>query len=541
MSGRATNWPIVAWCCALAALAALAPASADAAATRYAAPAGTGPAASCPQANPCSLEDAVEDPGVAAGDEVVVANGAYSLTDRLDIDDAISVGGAPSAVPVISAATPGEPAVAVDAAGAELHDVNVQQSAAEPAVRLLEGTAERVSAASAGAGACELAATGGAQALFRDGVCWSGPAAAGASAVSVAWAGAGSVAGTLRNVVAWASGPGGAGIGATASGGGLASVNARNVIASGAAADVTAIATGGSTAAVTLATSNFADVTAGGGGTATVTPPSGGGNQTAAPLLADPDGGDFAELGGSPTIDAGSIDGLLGPRDLAGESRIQGPAPDIGADERDGTPPRTTIESGPEPVVRVGKVTFTFRADEPGSTFSCRIDEGDYQPCTSPFTTDSLNQGDHVFEVRATDPAGNVEATPAERLFSIDKVIDGANVAAHGVQRTRGGKVAIAITVHCGEFARVRAAGNIKAANKRFRIESGEVTLVGGQTRRLKLVPVKRRSSRRIRKAIRNGKPAEAVLNVTFIDLIGNRAVSGDVDVRVKTPRKRHR
>lgn len=534
MRWRAISGPIVACGCALATLA---PASASAAATRYAAPAGTGPAASCPQANPCSLEDAVEDPGVAAGDEVVLAGGLYALADRLDVDVAISVGGAPSAVPVIAAATPGQAAVAIDAAGAELHDVTVQQSATEPAIRVLDGTVERVSATSAGAGACELAATGGAGALVRDGVCWSGPAAAGASAVGVVQVGAGTATGTLRNVVAWASGVGGAGVTATASGGGSASIDARNVIASGTAADAAATAAAGSTAAVVLATSNFADVTTAGAGTATVTAPSASGNQAAEPLLADPDGGDFDELSGSPTIDAGSVDGLLGPRDLAGESRIQGPAPDIGADERDGTAPRTTIESGPEPVVRVGKVTFTFRADEPGSTFSCRIDDGDYQPCSSPFTTDSLSQGDHVFSVRATDPAGNVETTPAQRLFSVDKVIDGANVAAHGVQRTRGGKVAVVITVRCGEFARVRAAGNIKAGEKRFRIESGGVTLVGGQVRRLKLVPAKRRASRKIRKAIKRGKRADAVLNVTFIDLIGNRAISGDVDVKLKVRR----
>lgn len=237
----------------------------------------------------------------------------------------------------------------------------------------------------------------------------------------------------------------------------------------------------------------------------------------------------------------GSADALLGTRDLVGESPLQGPAPDIGADERDGTPPRTTIESGPEPVVRVGRVTFTFRADEPGATFDCRIDDGDYEPCASPYTTDSLNNGDHVFAVRATDPSGNVETTPAERLFSVDKIIAGANVAARGVQRTGGDRFAVVITVRSGELTQVRAAGRIKAGKKRYRIESGHVTLIAGEVRRLKLLPVKRRASHRIRKAIKRGKRAEAVLNVTFIDLIGNRAISGDVDVTIKGPRRKRR
>ena len=538
VSERGINGSNVARCSALAACAALVLASTATAATRYAAPAGSGPAAVCPQADPCSLEDAVEAPAVVAGDDVMVMGGAYALSDRLDIDEEISVGGTASAVPVIIAATPGDAAIAVDAAGSELHDATLMQTGGEPAIRLLSGLIDRVSAESDGAVACEVGASGGEQALLRDSACWTGPASFGASAVTVAQAGAGTRAATLRNVTAWAVAAGGTGIAVAASGGGVASIDARNVIASGSASDVAATAAGGSVATVGLSSSNFATVSSSGGGTTAVTPPSASGNQTAAPELADPAAGDFAEIAGSPTIDAGSADALLGGRDLAGEPRIQGPAPDIGADERDGTPPRTTIESGPEPVVRVGKVTFAFRADEPGASFSCRIDDGEFQPCASPYTTDSLNQGDHVFQVRATDPAGNVETTPAERLFSVDKIIAGANVAARGVQRASGGRVAVVITVRSGEFTQVRAAGRIKAGKKRFRIESRHVTLIAGEVRRLKLAPIKRRASGKIRKAIRRGKCAEAVLNVTFVDLIGNRAISGDVDVKVKARRK---
>lgn len=522
---------------ALAAAAVAVPAAA--ASTRYAAPAGTGPAASCAMADPCSLEDAVEAPEVGAGGVVVLAPGTYALGDRLDIDDSISVGGAPGAVPVIAAATPGQAAIAIDAAGAELHDATVLQGAGEPAIQLRHGLVDRVSASGDGAFTCELGVSDGDQSLLRDSVCWSGPAASGASAVSLAQAGAGLRAGALRNVVAWASGSGGAGLTAAASGGGTASLDVRNVIASGSAADVVATAAAGSTADVALTTSNFAELTSAGAGATSVTPPSQHGNQAAAPLLADPGDGDFAELPGSPTIDAGSTDPLLGDRDLGGAARIQGPVPDIGADERDGTPPRTTIDSGPAAVVRDGKVTFTFRSDEPGSTFSCRIDDGEFQPCTSPYTTDSLEQGDHVFAVRATDSAGNVEPTPAERLFGVDKVIAGANVAARGVQRIGGGRVAIAITVRAGEFTRVWAAGSIAVGKKRYRIESGRTTLVAGQVRRLLLRPVKPRASRRIRKAIRHRKRARALLNATFVDLIGNRATSGEVDVKLKRRRGR--
>jgi len=505
--------------------------------TRYAAPDGTGPAAVCSQPDPCSLDDAVEAPAVAAGDRVVLATGVYLLSDELDVDDAISVGGAPSAVPTVIATTPGEAAIAVDATDAELHDVTLIQLTGFPAVDLSRGLVDRVTAESDGAAACRLGVTGAGQSLIRDSVCWSGPSSVGAAAVSISRAGAGTRAGVLRNVTAWAAGSGGVAIDASASGGGTVSLDAMNVIASGVAADVGTSAAAASTSLVSLSASNFEQVVSSGAGTNAVTPPNAAANQTEEPLLVDPPNGEFDQQAGSPTIDAGAEGTFLGDRDLGGEARIQGPAPDIGADERDGTAPQTTIESGPAAAVRTSKVTFTFRASEPGSTFECWVDDADPVRCTSPYTTDSLNQGDRVFRVRATDPAGNVEATPAERFFNIDKVIDGANVAARGVQRQRGKRVAIAVSVRSGEVARVRAGGTLKVGNRRFRVESGQRTLIAGGGLMLRLEPQGKRASRSILKRLRRGEAGEASLSATFVDILGNRATSGDVEVRVKTGR----
>ncbi len=224
---------------------------------------------------------------------------------------------------------------------------------------------------------------------------------------------------------------------------------------------------------------------------------------------------------------------------LAPAAAADAPTQRAAAGGGDHTAPRTTIESGPAPVVRRGRLTFSFRADEPGATFACRLDDGGYKPCRSPYTTGPLKQGDHVFGVRATDPAGNVEATPAERRFSVDKSIAGANAAARRVQRPRGGRVAIVISVRSGEQTRVRAAGKVRVGERRFRVRSRWIRLSAGAVRRLRLVPVRPRASRRIRKALGRGKRARAKLAVTFVDLIGNRAISGEVDVRVKEPRAR--
>lgn len=203
----------------------------------------------------------------------------------------------------------------------------------------------------------------------------------------------------------------------------------------------------------------------------------------------------------------------------------------------DPQPPSTTIEYGPPPALSSGKVTFAFRSSEPGSTFACRIDDGDFQPCASPYTTDSLAQGDHVFKVRATGPLGDVDPTPAEWRFTIDKVIDGANAAARPLQRAHGRGIAITAEVRAGELATVRASGTLRVGKRRYGIRSSEATLVAGGERRLRLKPKRSRAGRRIYRALRHGEVGAAEFQVTFVDLLGNHATTGVVDVRLKARR----
>src|SRR5919109_1523292 len=89
----------------------------------------------------------------------------------------------------------------------------------------------------------------------------------------------------------------------------------------------------------------------------------------------------------------------------------------------DATPPVTTI--GPTtPPANTSSTTATFDlgSNEPGSTFECRLDGGPYSPCTTPKTYTALADGSHVFDVRATDPAGNVDTSPATYIWTIDTV-----------------------------------------------------------------------------------------------------------------------
>ncbi|HLF41335.1 MAG TPA: phytase [Acidimicrobiia bacterium] len=88
----------------------------------------------------------------------------------------------------------------------------------------------------------------------------------------------------------------------------------------------------------------------------------------------------------------------------------------------DTTPPETSITAGPAGTVSSTTASFSFSANEP-ATFSCRLDGGAAEACASPRSYDGLADGPHHFEVSATDTAGNTDATPAERDWTIDSTV----------------------------------------------------------------------------------------------------------------------
>src|SRR4051795_6786157 len=86
----------------------------------------------------------------------------------------------------------------------------------------------------------------------------------------------------------------------------------------------------------------------------------------------------------------------------------------------DTTAPDTTITSGPTGTTSDNSPTFAFTATEANSVFECRVDAGAWADCTSPWTTAPLSDGAHSVSVRATDVAGNTDASPATRAFTVD-------------------------------------------------------------------------------------------------------------------------
>jgi hypothetical protein len=86
----------------------------------------------------------------------------------------------------------------------------------------------------------------------------------------------------------------------------------------------------------------------------------------------------------------------------------------------DNTPPDTIIDAGPSGTVGSASASFSFHASQSGSTFSCRLDGGGFAGCSSPATYTGLANGAHTFDVRATDPAGNTDGSPASRTWTVD-------------------------------------------------------------------------------------------------------------------------
>ncbi len=96
----------------------------------------------------------------------------------------------------------------------------------------------------------------------------------------------------------------------------------------------------------------------------------------------------------------------------------------------DTTLPETVITDGPDFQTDMTTAIFSFEAKESNdavldsATFECRIDDDEWESCTSPKQFDDLEEGDHSFEVRATTVFGNTDLTPARYEWRIGEESD---------------------------------------------------------------------------------------------------------------------
>jgi hypothetical protein len=389
---------------------------AHAAGQRYAAPAGSG--TSCTSAAPCSLVTAINS--ASSSTEVIIAAGTYELggTGLANGQSAVNVhGAAGGARPVINTAA--GTGLQLTGTGAKLTDVRINHIGASFGLNVFAAsvTVQRVDVRSTAPVACFLGYSG----LARDSLCTT--SAAGGIAVDDSWGSDTSVTSglmTLRNITAVATGTSSYGVRAEAGNFANIDVSARNVIASGTAADlrVSRTATSSDSDFLNVTSSNY-DTTSTNSSGATITPAGTGTNQKTAPVFAD---ADYHQAPTSPTIDRGTLDSSVGTADLDAQPRPTGVAPDIGVDEfvPDTTPPDLAFDRTPRARTHRHKAVFRFHANETASE-TCVVDKRPPVPCGTPFTVRFKKSGRHRVTVIATDTAGNIDPTPATYTWQIKK------------------------------------------------------------------------------------------------------------------------
>jgi hypothetical protein len=106
--------------------------------------------------------------------------------------------------------------------------------------------------------------------------------------------------------------------------------------------------------------------------------------------------------------------------DLAG--RVTEVTQNVAVDFSTAIPPDTTLTDSPPSVSYGNTASFSFTGT-PGERgiggFECRLDGGDFVPCSSPWRLSGLSNGSHTFEARAIDSQGFVDPQPASYTWRV--------------------------------------------------------------------------------------------------------------------------
>lgn len=108
-------------------------------------------------------------------------------------------------------------------------------------------------------------------------------------------------------------------------------------------------------------------------------------------------------------------------------------------------PPAVTVTEPPSPLTPTRRVRIAFATDPAAASYECRIDDGPWTPCTSPWTVDGLNGGDHRVEVRAVTADGR-RGPAAVHGFQVNPYPPGLATAAGPLTASSAGAVALRLT-----------------------------------------------------------------------------------------------
>jgi streptogramin lyase len=182
---------------------------------------------------------------------------------------------------------------------------------------------------------------------------------------------------------------------------------------------------------------------------------------------------------------------------------------------------QTEITNGPGVATIDNTPTFFFLADRPGCMFECSLGSQAFSTCGSPYASPFLAEERYRFRVRAIDPQGAVDPSPAARDFRVVAGVK-AYASARGKQPQRGRSIVVEVRLIANERAAFRARGRVRARSA-YRLRRRSVALEEGETRKLQLRPKSRRAGRKIARALKRGKKANTKVTVKLTDEAGNK------------------
>src|SRR4029079_2113703 len=145
--------------------------------------------------------------------------------------------------------------------------------------------------------------------------------------------------------------------------------------------------------------------------------------------------------------------------DVEGTDAIDGDCDQVELDVRTDT----SIDLGPNCLIRDRTPSFRFSATKDGSSFECSIDGRPFAPCGGAHTARRVRDGAHVLRVRAKDALGAVDLSPAERKFTVD----GTPPRIRGADIVPGGRIEDRVSQGATVKLTVRHGGRTRTITRR--------------------------------------------------------------------------
>jgi fibro-slime domain-containing protein len=203
-------------------------------------------------------------------------------------------------------------------------------------------------------------------------------------------------------------------------------------------------------------------------------------------------------------------------------------------------PPAVRVTEPPSPLTNLRQVRVVFATDPAAAAYECRIDDGPWTSCASPWTVDGLNGGDHRAEVRAVTADGR-RGPAAVHGFQVNPYPPGLTVAAGPLKASRAVALALTCSPREGEgrgaclgTAELRHTRTVRGRRRTTTLGRARFETTAGRTA-TPSIRLTRGARTLLAKAGARGLRVRVVLDAN--DLAGNRATTSVVRTLTRAPR----